>query len=241
MYEENLALDPPPDEATLWKYLDFAKFVSLLERRELHFARTDKLGDPFEGTYPKRSWTLAQRSGEGLAEIAKIYRSSILVDCWHQSDYESEAMWRLYADWRRGLAIQTTFLDMRESYIGPEPISAGSVRYIDYETDQIDLFSHLQPYRTKRRSFKHEQEVRALSDLTEIEDGRAISSGEEHAVGRYYRVDVNRLVNEVVVAPNAAPWFVDLVKAVTHQYGVSADVRKSLLAEPPPWAEPPAP
>ena len=177
MYAENLDLDPPSGDATLWKYLDFAKFVSLLQRRELHFARTDKLGDPFEGTYPRRNWTLSQDSGEALAEIAEINRSSILVDCWHQNDYESEAMWKLYADWRRGLVVKTTFLDMRQSYICPEPISVGAVRYIDYESDQIDLTSQLEPYITKRRSFEHEREVRAISVLTESKDGKAVSSG----------------------------------------------------------------
>ena len=240
MYAENLDLDPPPGDATLWKYLDFAKFVSLLQRRELYFARTDKLGDPFEGTYPKRNWTLSPDSGEALAEVAEINRSSILVDCWHRSDYESEARWKLYADWRRGLVVKTTFLDMRQSYMCPEPISVGSVRYIDYETEQIDLTSQLEPYITKRRSFEHEREVRAISVLTEFEDGKAVSSKEKHAAGAYYRVEADRLVNEVIVAPNAAPWFVELVEAVTRQYSVSAAVRKSLLAERPPWTAPPA-
>jgi len=33
----------------LWRFMDFAKFVSLLEEKALFFARADKLGDPFEG------------------------------------------------------------------------------------------------------------------------------------------------------------------------------------------------
>jgi hypothetical protein len=32
----------------LWRYMDLAKFLSLLEDRSLYFARADKLGDPFE-------------------------------------------------------------------------------------------------------------------------------------------------------------------------------------------------
>lgn len=38
------------DPATpLWRYMDFEKFISLLEERAPYFARADKLGDKFEG------------------------------------------------------------------------------------------------------------------------------------------------------------------------------------------------
>ena len=47
--------DPPPSDAILWRYMDFTKFVALLEMRALFFARSDKLNDPFEGSLPKRN------------------------------------------------------------------------------------------------------------------------------------------------------------------------------------------
>ena len=37
-----------PDTA-LWRYMDFAKFVALLEQRAIYFARADRLGGTFEG------------------------------------------------------------------------------------------------------------------------------------------------------------------------------------------------
>jgi hypothetical protein len=36
-------------DAALWRYVDFAKFVALLEQRAIYFARADRLGDSFEG------------------------------------------------------------------------------------------------------------------------------------------------------------------------------------------------
>ena len=42
-------IEIPPIETKLWRYMDFAKFVSLLESRALFFVRADKLDDPFEG------------------------------------------------------------------------------------------------------------------------------------------------------------------------------------------------
>ena len=50
MYEPHPNLYPPPDGAVLWRYMDFTKFVSLLERKALFFCRPDRLGDLFEGS-----------------------------------------------------------------------------------------------------------------------------------------------------------------------------------------------
>ena len=49
MYTEHPTFSPPPDDAVLWRYMDFTKFVSFLDKSSLFFARADKLGDPFEG------------------------------------------------------------------------------------------------------------------------------------------------------------------------------------------------
>jgi hypothetical protein len=45
--------EPPDGHAQLWRYMDFIKFVSLLDTAELNFSRSDMLGDPFEGSLPK--------------------------------------------------------------------------------------------------------------------------------------------------------------------------------------------
>ena len=71
MYKEVPYLEIPVNEkATIWRYLDFTKFVSLLDKRALFFSRTDKLGDPFEGSCAKRS----------IKERAKIFDSEYTGD-----------------------------------------------------------------------------------------------------------------------------------------------------------------
>jgi hypothetical protein len=44
----------------------------------------------------------------------RIFKST-LVNCWHQNEFESEAMWRLYSENHKGIAIQTTFQDLVDS------------------------------------------------------------------------------------------------------------------------------
>ena len=41
----------PLDATTLWRYVDFAQFIDLLERQALWFPRTDQFEDPLEETY----------------------------------------------------------------------------------------------------------------------------------------------------------------------------------------------
>ena len=41
--------DVPASDAKLWRYMDFTKFVAMLNNKALYFCRLDHLGDPFEG------------------------------------------------------------------------------------------------------------------------------------------------------------------------------------------------
>lgn len=43
----------PPSDVKIWRYMDFAKFMSTLEDRAVFFARPDAFEDPFEGSYPQ--------------------------------------------------------------------------------------------------------------------------------------------------------------------------------------------
>jgi hypothetical protein len=48
---------PPPSDrgVKIWRYMDLAKFVSLLQDSSFHFCRADRLGDPFEGSVPLKN------------------------------------------------------------------------------------------------------------------------------------------------------------------------------------------
>ena len=102
----------PSFDTTLWRYTDFAKFVSLLEDRALFFTRLDKLGDPFEGAWSEVNLQMIQQGleaapGSELLPAMQVWRRVVrnsreqrrytLVNCWHAGEHESEAMWRLYS------------------------------------------------------------------------------------------------------------------------------------------------
>lgn len=44
------SFERPPAEASLWRYIDLPKYLSMLAQNALWFSRADLLGDPFEGS-----------------------------------------------------------------------------------------------------------------------------------------------------------------------------------------------
>ena len=175
MYKDHPSFERPSDDTVLWRYMDFTKFVSLLDRQALFFARGDLLEDPFEGTIPKANAAVSpqlieqsipeeflEEATQARATVFRQSRPSILVNCWHENDYESAAMWKLYAKDNAGIAIRTNFNDFASSLTDDQDIHVGRVKYIDYETDPIPETNIIDPFLYKRPSFRHEQEVRAI-------------------------------------------------------------------------------
>lgn len=226
MYKSHPVFKPPPRRALLWKYVDFTKFVSMLERQALFFSTPAKFSDPFEGHYPLGNLRgLSEDSARGLARMTEDLRHMVLVDCWHWNQVESAAMWNLYAEWERGIALQTTVGSLQDCLAGPEDVFVGKVKYIDYEKQEIDRHNALTPYLTKRKSFAHEREVRAISLPLETQQD-----------GSYHDVDLKMLIGKVIVAPKSQDWFLGLVQAVLDRYGLTAPVTRSPLAERPAWS-----
>ena len=220
MYEEHPDYEAPEDDAVLWRYMDFTKFVSLLETKSLFFARADMLGDPFEGAYSKVNVALRPALYEGkipesglkqFAAFAKESRRFTKINCWHEANHESAAMWRLYSREHDGIAVKTDFKSLSQSFTCNDSIYIGKVNYVDYDTTFIPESNAFFPYLHKRQSFEHEREVRAITLNLPTRDGRLDLSQEVHAIGSYYDVDLSSLVQEVIVAPypestEGGPW-----------------------------------
>ena len=259
MYKEHEAFAPPPPDAVLWRYMDFTKFVSLLEKQALFFARADKLkDDPFEGAWPDLSRArirkfLEEPTGhlvQTLLPFFKELRRFTLINCWHESPHESAAMWKLYSKDDYGIAIKTNFDSFAKSFTSSEEIFIGRINYIDYETaDPIGDHWCFHAFLCKRRSFKHESEVRAIvqklppgnqivppGHQAEGKDGVVDLSQDIFDVGNSYKVDLSFLIQEVIVSPYAPDWLVELVKSVAARYKLKAPVNKSRLADPPTWS-----
>lgn len=234
-----LFMPPVNLDTRVWRYLDFTKFVSLLENGGIFFPSVASLHDPFEGSFARGNQVLRplvyrhmpNEFGISASEIIQRLRHCVAASCWHMNEHESAGMWKLYAKSNEAVCIQSTFRKLRDC-LGKE-VRVGTVRYVDYETDWIPESNPLAPFLYKRKSFEHEREVRAIipmEDLKEILRGK--EAGKSSGVWR--KVNLNSLIEHVHVAPDAPDWFASLVENVTKKYGYEHNtVVKSSLASSP--------
>lgn len=174
MFAEHPSFQSPENEnVKIWRYLDFTKFVALLDKRALFFSRADQLGDPFEGSYSQASVLERQNKvqpadAEFMKQVSQTMPKAILINCWHINEHESAAMWKLYLKSDEGIAIQSRYSRLKQSLqAAPEKVYIGKVNYIDYEVDIVPPWNGFNPFLYKRKSFEHECELRAVIDTLE--------------------------------------------------------------------------
>lgn len=249
MYEAHPVFAQPDDETVkVWKYMDFTKFVSLIDSRRLYFTRVDKFDDPFEGSWPRVN-VLARgeipedippegreafaRAMENMGQINKRWPKYSAMNCWHMNEHESAAMWKLYLKSDEGIAVQSRYEKLRDCLIDDEKVLLGMVKYLDYEVEGIDPRNILSAFVHKRKSFEHEREVRALIMKWPEGEEELDFSRETIGDGLKIRVDIERLIERIYVAPSAPDWFAELVSAVIQRYGYEFEVIHSKLDEQP--------
>ena len=99
-------------QTELWRYMDLARFLALIDRKELYFSRLHEFEDTWEGAWSP-SDPLFRRDPEYMKLAASHLTSSLpLVSCWHENETESVAMWKLYVSGKEGVAIKTTVLSL---------------------------------------------------------------------------------------------------------------------------------
>lgn len=243
----------PSEETTLWRYMDLARFVSLLQNCSLYFPSISQLAqtDPYEGRFPykqrlsdPKSWKFGKEdehifSDEQLKLLDGAARSFIprsersarhytFVSCWHANSGESDAMWRLYSLQGQGIAIRTTFKGLRTAIQDDgKTIHAGHVKYRNYDLHAIEMEDHVHVVFHKRESFSHEQEVRLAYQMALHERQEPIPTGISVSV------DLRLAIEHVFVSPATPAWVVDVVARLVQRYGLDGNlVSQSPLYRP---------
>jgi hypothetical protein len=191
-------------------YLDFfRKAIRSAPRNEGEFSQTD---EAIEAN--------AQRLLRDIEDVGVRDRKTTFISCWHESTYESEAMWKLYStSMNHAVAIQTT-VGATYAALGKDPdISIGRVEYVDFDSYFADING---AFWRKRKSFEHEREVRLL-----------VRNHLRTELGLALPCDIPTLIQSVVVSPKAPAWFLPLIKDLTAKFGFQLPIKKSKLAERP--------
>ena len=238
----------PNSDDDLWRYIDFSQLMSIFEKEELWFSSASVFFDPFEGALPRTALEeLANRLHSGVSEpekiVARLYealRYTTYASCWHQRNRETAAMWQLYQNKGKEVAIRTPVQCFQEALPDRSDLTIGCVNYEDYETADDFTVNRVSPFFHKRPSFQHEREYRAVISEFEVVEGARVDEryteklDMETPPGRAVSVDVEDLIEEIVVSPVAAGWMKPLIEQVTTTYGLEdIPVRGSTISDQP--------
>ncbi|PEC54168.1 hypothetical protein COK56_01520 [Bacillus cereus] len=250
MSEEYPNYELPNKEQRIWRYMDFTKFMSMLDKEEIYFTRSDKFIDKFEGTFPKANQAMRPLMYRGIVspenqeilfaqqdKVLKYYREFVTINCWHMNDYESAAMWDLYLKSNEGIAIQSNVGRLIESFEScPEEIRFGEVKYRDFNIEPVRMNAPMDMFIYKRKSFEHEREIRAIHKLPFklAKEGWVDDEAEspvKHGLG--ISCDIRVLIERVYISPTAPIWFEELVRSMCDKFNLNRRVFKSELSELP--------
>jgi hypothetical protein len=226
---------PQDPKISIWRYMSFSKYMSMLAYNALYFFRADKFQDKYEGFLNKSSEEVIDTLFHEYADqenmigelkfLYKAVRKMTLINCWHMNESESDAMWKIYSLEKEGIAIQSNIERIKKCFVyDKNPFFIRPVRYIDYKTDKIKELHPTELFVRKRKCFEHEREIRVIvlrfnyngldKIMEKAEEGEKIP-GEYVENGEFIPIKFTDLVERVYVSPESPEWFYDLVNKLT--------------------------
>jgi len=193
----------------IWRYMTFDKFLYLIDKKALYFARADQFHDPLEGTFPNGAVKLfsalkIKNLNEFLSKAAFL-RQSVAANCWHINNKESLDMWKKYTKNGHGVALRSTRSRLKKSISRHtnDQIRIIEMRYIDFSRAVIPPALGL-PFEFKDVSFRNENELRCLIYKNKAITGNGIS----------IPVNLEALIGAIYISPFAVNHFRDTVYAI---------------------------
>ena len=238
--------------------MDFSKYVYLVTNRALYFTRADKLDDPYDCSAMQflgeqyKQLSLANPQGKERTRQVNIFgRLFVYLNCWHMNDVQSAALWKLYSENKyETIAIQTTFGKLESEIKDKWPRDGIFISKVKYDPENAGepignppegrLFSILGRANIiyKRKSFAHEQELRAFIFQRFDKEIREVCLKNEAHLEKLIKerrkyipikITPSDLIEKVYVSPHAKDLFVELVKNISGE--LKDRVQKSDLYE----------
>jgi hypothetical protein len=212
--------------------MNYDKFESFIVEQILYFCSIDilKKEDPFEGSYYacKLLHEVEPSVAQNFVNQVNQCGPPIAVNCWHLSEYDSMAMWKIYSG-KKGIAVQTTIQKLKAAFGRyHDSVWFGKISYTDEPIDHPTGWSadKFMACMTKRKCFEYEKELRLLiwatEEINRKEDGSAIVP-----------IDINSLVENVYLSPESENSLIDKVRNLMDNHGINIKPQKSPILTAP--------
>lgn len=213
------------------RYLDLPKYLDLLRTQSLYLRRVDLFPDRFEGAIPPlmRQSMDDHYTDEAVDVNANQFwertRKGNYLSCWNLDAKDNMALWQLYGGASASVAVTTT-VDQLLGVAGSwhRDVMLNKVTYIDhFQNPDMVIGKYTDLLKFKHLAYEYEKELRMIVPQ-QVDDLGANPDALRLPLG-----DLNDFIRSIVVAPEAGPWFYELVKDVTAKYGINSPVRRSKL------------
>jgi len=276
-------IEPLDLDIELQKYMDFSKFVHLLDSNKLFLSKTSNFEDKLEGgltptfSFLNNGAALAlnhlvnnifpsalpltteqklekkerseqyehQRKNHAFKTVFGDFKSKdhdfnhiyqrhsewVDVSCWHANNSESMAMWKIYGGHINSVCIVSSVEKLSSAIIKPsnKRIAISKIHYIDHESEHFKSEHPLAPLLHKSKFYTFENEVRLIAYNP---NAKILENREKDDAGTLIKVDIDTLIKEIRVAPDAPEWFFKLVRSLTKEkYGLKVEVVKSKIQQ----------
>lgn len=196
-------------DTPLWRYFRPDRFSSFIDTSLIYFAAATQFTDPFEGAvavlppdFPvDPRYAEMDQVEQAFYELKRLTK----INCWHCADYESDAMWKLYAATSKGVAICSTPARLQNSLrpfrlqpeYGVEDLWGGVVCYMDLLKVRLTNPSMLERFFYKHKAFSWEREFRLAISLRFAEEFGVIVP----EMGIDVSVNLDCLVEKIMIGP----------------------------------------
>ena len=237
--------DIDSEDDKIWRYMSIEKFLYLIMNRKLYMSQAAAFNDPYEGVvsdsirYSEKSGKSEQEQEAIRDQYNKLQKKAkkCYVSCWHINKNENVAMWKLYADEKSGVAIQSKIGNLiksmpcndekksKSSKSSKSSMYLGKVKYMnfnyeqghDYNGDDFEISEIVDVLFYKRFEFGGENELRLVKEY----DSKTGNNG--------YEVDVNleAVIEKIYVSPTAPEYYKNIVKGILEKYDYEFEVLQS--------------
>lgn len=227
--------DALKEDQKVWRYMDLAKFISMLETRALWLARADTFRDRHEGRFPNEMRDLIEKAYQKLGansnspikdadDFQDYLLKNTFISCWHENVDENMVMWEIYGRGCNVVAVQATVGGIRKSVVtsGMRGHSL-TMKRVDYKKadEVLGALRYGECFFIKRPHFSFEKEVRINFDSYSHENPNKSTPN-----GHKLQVEIDTLIGSVLVHPDSPGWFHDVVNSIKVKYGVRAPVER---------------
>jgi len=207
----------------IWRYMDFWKFLNLLETSCLYFPNAENLGDKHEGKFPKEVYEMMLENDADFYSFLKEQLETklckeTLISSWTYHENESFAMWKMYAKDKMGVAIKTDLESLKKSFNKTErTVHIGEVTYFNKDNFNYSFTNLNYAFLNKHEYYRFEKEIRCITNCLPNEE-----------VGcKLVEVDLKELIRVVYISPNAKPEYIKLLEMLKIQYQLNFEIELS--------------